>query len=36
MSDVPVAVLTNGSLLWQQAVREEVALADLVLPMLKS
>jgi wyosine [tRNA(Phe)-imidazoG37] synthetase (radical SAM superfamily) len=34
MTDVPVAVLTNGSLLWQQDVREEVALADLVLPSL--
>jgi wyosine [tRNA(Phe)-imidazoG37] synthetase (radical SAM superfamily) len=32
MTDVPVAVLTNGSLLWQKEVREEVALADLVLP----
>jgi wyosine [tRNA(Phe)-imidazoG37] synthetase (radical SAM superfamily) len=34
MSDVPVAVLTNGSLLCQKEVREEVALADLVLPSL--
>jgi wyosine [tRNA(Phe)-imidazoG37] synthetase (radical SAM superfamily) len=34
MSDVPVAVLTNGSLLWQKEVRAEVALADLVLPSL--
>jgi len=34
MSDVPVAVLTNGSLLWQKEVREEVALADVVLPSL--
>jgi len=34
MSDVPVAVLTNGSLLWRKDVREEVALADLVLPSL--
>jgi wyosine [tRNA(Phe)-imidazoG37] synthetase (radical SAM superfamily) len=34
MSDVPVAVLTNGSLLWQKEVREEVALADVVLPPL--
>jgi wyosine [tRNA(Phe)-imidazoG37] synthetase (radical SAM superfamily) len=31
---VPVAVLTNGSLLWQKGVREEVALADVVLPSL--
>lgn len=34
MTDVPVAVLTNGSLLWQKEVREAVALADLVLPSL--
>jgi wyosine [tRNA(Phe)-imidazoG37] synthetase (radical SAM superfamily) len=34
MTDVPVAVLTNGSLLWQDDVRAEVALADLVLPSL--
>ena len=34
MTTVPVAVLTNGSLLWQKAVREEVALADVVLPSL--
>ncbi|MCL5097356.1 MAG: radical SAM protein, partial [Candidatus Omnitrophica bacterium] len=34
MSDVPVAVLTNGSLLWQKEVREELALANVVLPSL--
>lgn len=34
MSDAPVAVLTNGSLLWQKEVREELALADVVLPSL--
>jgi len=34
MTDVPVAVLTNGSLLWLKEVREQVALADLVLPSL--
>jgi len=34
MSDVPVAVLTNGSLLWQKEVREELALADVVMPSL--
>jgi wyosine [tRNA(Phe)-imidazoG37] synthetase (radical SAM superfamily) len=34
MTEVPVAVLTNGSLLWQEDVRREVALADLVLPSL--
>jgi wyosine [tRNA(Phe)-imidazoG37] synthetase (radical SAM superfamily) len=34
MTEVPVAVLTNGSLLWQKQVREELALADLVMPSL--
>lgn len=34
MSDVPVALLTNGSLLWRKDVREEAALADVVLPSL--
>ena len=34
MTAVPVAVLTNASLLWQKEVREEVALADVVLPSL--
>jgi wyosine [tRNA(Phe)-imidazoG37] synthetase (radical SAM superfamily) len=34
MTQVPVAVLTNGSLLWQKQVREELALADVVLPSL--
>ena len=34
MTDVPVAVLTNGSLLWQPQVRAELALADVVLPSL--
>ena len=34
MSGVPVAVLTNGSLLGRKDVREEVALADLLLPSL--
>jgi wyosine [tRNA(Phe)-imidazoG37] synthetase (radical SAM superfamily) len=34
MTEVPVAVLTNGSLLWQTKVREELALADLVMPSL--
>jgi wyosine [tRNA(Phe)-imidazoG37] synthetase (radical SAM superfamily) len=36
MTAVPVAVLTNGSLLWQKEVREELALADVVLPSLDS
>jgi wyosine [tRNA(Phe)-imidazoG37] synthetase (radical SAM superfamily) len=34
MTDIPVAVLTNGSLLWQAEVRAEVELADLVMPSL--
>jgi len=34
MTAVPIAVLTNGSLLWQREVREAVALADVVLPSL--
>lgn len=34
MTDVPVAVLTNGSLLWQEEVRRELAPADLVIPSL--
>jgi wyosine [tRNA(Phe)-imidazoG37] synthetase (radical SAM superfamily) len=36
MTDVPVAVLTNGSLLWQKEVREELAVADVVLPSLSA
>jgi wyosine [tRNA(Phe)-imidazoG37] synthetase (radical SAM superfamily) len=34
MTRVPVAVLTNGSLLYQKQVREELKSADLVLPSL--
>ncbi|MBN2022221.1 MAG: radical SAM protein [Pirellulales bacterium] len=34
MTDVPVAVLTNGSLLWQAELRRELAGADLVIPSL--
>jgi len=34
MTKIPVAVLTNGSLLWQKQVREELAMADVVLPSL--
>jgi wyosine [tRNA(Phe)-imidazoG37] synthetase (radical SAM superfamily) len=33
-SDIPVAVLTNGSLFFQKKVREELLNADLVLPSL--
>jgi wyosine [tRNA(Phe)-imidazoG37] synthetase (radical SAM superfamily) len=34
MTDVPVAVLTNGSLLWMAEVRQALMRADLVLPSL--
>ena len=34
MSDVPVAVLTNGSTLWDADVRAACAKADLILPSL--
>ncbi len=34
MTDVPVAVLTNGSLLWLPEVRAALAHADLVMPSL--
>ncbi len=34
ITDIPVAVLTNGSLLWQDEVRQELAAADLVVPSL--
>lgn len=34
MTTIPVAVLTNGSLLWMREVREALMEADLVLPSL--
>jgi len=34
MTDVPVAVLTNGSLLWREEVRQQLMKADLVIPSL--
>jgi wyosine [tRNA(Phe)-imidazoG37] synthetase (radical SAM superfamily) len=34
LTDIPVAVLTNGSLLYQEEVREACAKADVVLPSL--
>lgn len=34
MSAVPVAVLTNGSLLWREDVQHDLLQADLVLPSL--
>ena len=34
MTDTPVAVLTNGSLLWQPEVRRQLRVADLIIPSL--
>jgi len=34
MTDIPVAVLTNGSLLWMDEVQDALMAADLVLPSL--
>ncbi|MEW5949109.1 MAG: radical SAM protein [Thermodesulfobacteriota bacterium] len=34
LTDIPVAVLTNGSLLWMSEVQEALMTADLVLPSL--
>ena len=34
ISDIPVAVITNGSLLWIAEVREQLRNADLVVPSL--
>lgn len=34
MSSVPVAVITNGSLLYEERVREDLLQADIVLPSL--
>jgi len=34
MTEIPVAVLTNGSLLWQKEVRAALAFADVVMPSL--
>jgi len=34
MTDIPVAVLTNGSLLWREEIRRELLGADLVIPSL--
>lgn len=33
-TDIPVVVLTNGSLLWDKNVRREIILADIVAPSL--
>ncbi len=34
LSSIPVAVLTNGSLLWQQEVQDDLLEADLLIPSL--
>ncbi|MGI9861311.1 radical SAM protein [Moorella naiadis] len=34
LTSVPVAILTNGSLLYDQNIREDLAAADLVIPSL--
>lgn len=34
MTDIPVAVLTNGSLLWKKSIRKAITRADLVIPSL--
>lgn len=34
LTDIPVAVLTNGSLLWMKDVQDDLMAADLVLPSL--
>lgn len=34
LTEVPVAVLTNGSLLWDDRVRRGLAGADLIIPSL--
>jgi wyosine [tRNA(Phe)-imidazoG37] synthetase (radical SAM superfamily) len=34
MTDIPLAVLTNGSLLWKREIQDALLAADLVLPSL--
>lgn len=34
MTDIPVAVLTNGSLLWKEEIRDGLRNADVVIPSL--
>jgi len=34
LTEIPVAVITNGSLMWSESVAEACALADLVVPSL--
>ena len=34
LTDIPIALLTNGALLWMEPVREAALLADLLMPSL--
>jgi wyosine [tRNA(Phe)-imidazoG37] synthetase (radical SAM superfamily) len=34
LTDVPVAVLTNGSLLWRREVQDDLMMSDIVIPSL--
>jgi wyosine [tRNA(Phe)-imidazoG37] synthetase (radical SAM superfamily) len=34
LTDIPIAILTNGSLLYRPEVRRDLAAADAVLPTL--
>ena len=36
MTDIKVAVLTNGSLLWRKEIRKRVLMADIIMPTLSS
>ncbi|MFC1528651.1 radical SAM protein [Candidatus Latescibacterota bacterium] len=36
MTDIPVCVITNGTLLWDPQVRRDISLADAVMPSLDS
>ena len=36
LTDIPIAVLTNGSLLWQPHIRQSLMRADLVAPSLNA
>lgn len=36
MTDIPVTVITNGSLLWMPEVRDDIKNADLVVPSMDS
>jgi wyosine [tRNA(Phe)-imidazoG37] synthetase (radical SAM superfamily) len=34
MTDIPVSVITNSSLLWLEQVRKDISMADLIVPSL--